>query len=118
MKTITHTLGEFHRTAAFVLVGVLALALLGCSSGASSGASDKLVITLNWLGVRTDNQIKFYDIDKGLQHNPEYDFALPAGADELVITLNWLGVRTDNQIKFYDIDKGFQHNPKYDFVLP
>jgi hypothetical protein len=73
---------------------------------------------LNWLGVRSGNQLKFYNIDKGFQQNPQYDFTLPSGTDELIITLNWLGVRTGNQLKFYNIDKGFQQNPQYDFKIP
>jgi hypothetical protein len=60
-----------------MLVGLLAISLFGCSSGASSRASDKLLITLNWLGLRNGNQIKFYDMANGFQHNPEYDFVMP-----------------------------------------
>ena len=94
---------------------VILLFLFACSQNAKS---DSLIITMNWLGVRNGDQLKFYNIDKGFKQNPEYDFTLPDGANELIITMNWLGVRNGNELKFYNIDKGFKQNSEYDFQIP
>lgn len=77
MNTITYISGVIQRTIAHLLVGLLVLSLVACSGAESSATSDKLVMTLNWLGVGMDSQLSFYDIDRGFEHNPGFDFVLP-----------------------------------------
>jgi hypothetical protein len=61
------------RTTVFSLLCVVLLFLSACSK---STPSNNLIITMNWLGVRSGNHLKFYNIDKGFEQNPKYDFKI------------------------------------------
>ncbi len=74
------------------------------------------------MGVRTGNQLRFYNIGNNFKYIPELDFTLPSGADELITYnkafLSALGVRTGNQLRFYSIGEKFKYISEGDFTLP